>query len=80
MTVAKIGERAGAGLSEGHGSKQQASDRELFLALREELSAIKTASAVTTADATDLATAVALVNDLKSALNSIAAIVDRFEA
>lgn len=40
MSTPKIGQRDAVGLTEGHASKHQASDRELWLALREELDAL----------------------------------------
>ena len=79
MGKPKIGSREGAGLSAGHSTGAQASDKEILVAVRTELDSIKTALVVTTANATDLPTAIALVNDIKAKLNIVAALVAEFE-
>ena len=79
MGKPKIGSREGVGLSRGQSSGSQASDQELLGAVRSELDQIKAALSVATADATDLPTAITLVNDLKDKLNAVAALVDEFE-
>ena len=84
----KIGKRDGAGLSTGHGNASQSSDRKLFLAIREELTALKAAGTITQADANaqtgayvqaDVQSIADLANALKAALNGIAALVEKFE-
>lgn len=79
MGKPKIGSREGVGLTEGHSSSSQASDKELFTAARAELDAIKAGLEVTEADATDLPTAITLLNDIKVKLNAVAALVSEFE-
>ncbi len=79
MGKPKIGSREGVGLTEGHTNKNQSSDKELFEAVRTELDAIKAGLAVTEPDATDLPTALTLLNDIKVKLNAIAALVSEFE-
>ena len=76
----KIGIReAGTGISEGHSSKSVSSNQKLFEAVREELTSIKAGCTISTLNASDLPTVIALANDMKIALNNIAAIVDKFE-
>tara|TARA_R110000803_G_scaffold55938_1_gene113006 strand:+ start:580 stop:810 length:231 start_codon:yes stop_codon:yes gene_type:complete len=73
----KIGQRKGAGLSEGHANKSQASDKDLFGAIREELDGnLHTIAAV---DATDLASAITLVNEIKASLNASSSAEKKFE-
>lgn len=79
MNKPKIGSREGAGLSKGHATSGHASDQELFIAMRTELDEIKTQLSVTTPDATDLPTAIALVNAIKVKLNAVAALVAEFQ-
>lgn len=79
MGKPKIGSREGVGLSEGHSTSGQASDKALLVAVRAELDAIKAQAAITTADATDLATAITLVNAIKTRLNALSTLVDEFE-
>ena len=79
MGKPKIGSREGVGLTEGHSNSSQASDKELFTAARTELDAIKAGLAVMEADATDLPTAITLLNDIKAKLNAVASLVSEFE-
>ena len=79
MGKPRIGSRDGVGLTEGHSSSNQASDKELFEAVRTELDAIKAGLEVTEPDATDLPTALTLLNDIKTKLNAVAALVAEFE-
>lgn len=74
----KIGQRKAAGLSDGHANKNQASDRELFGAIRDELDA-RTAGTAVQVDAVDLPTAIALVNELKGLNNAAAGASKLFE-
>jgi len=70
MAKIKIGNReAGKGLSKGHSTADSSSDQELFEAIRDELDA---KGGILSPDATDLATAITLVNEMKAALNVIA--------
>jgi len=66
MALPKVGNRDAAGLSKGHATKDQSSDAVLFNAIRDELDA---KSGIVSADASDLATAITLVNEIKAALN-----------
>jgi hypothetical protein len=79
MNKPKIGTRDGAGLSQGQASSSQASDKDLFIAVRTELDEIKSQLAVTTPNATDLPTAIALVNAMKVKLNAVAVLVAEFQ-
>ena len=74
----KIGKRDAAGLSTGHANKSQASDAELFGAIRDELDA-RTAGAASSPDASDLGTAITLVNELKALNNAAAGASQLFE-
>ena len=83
----KIGQREGAGLSVGHTNKRQASDKDLFGAIRDELSAVQAAGTVAQADASapggsyvqaEAATTADLANANKAALNAMAAVVKLF--
>ena len=84
----KIGNRKGAGLSEGHANKSQSSDKALLGAIRDELSALQAAGTVAQADANaqtgayvqgDVQSIADLANANKAALNAIANIVKLFE-
>lgn len=79
MGKPKAGSREGVGLSKGQASSSQASDQELFGAVRAELDGIKAQLSVTTPDATDLPTAITLVNALKVKLNAVSVLVDEFQ-
>lgn len=76
----KIGQREGAGLSGGHSSGSQSSDKALFLAVRAELDAVKAGGLAVEANATDLASAILLVNELKGLWNGLVATAKQFEA
>ena len=78
----KIGSRAGgAGQSEGHSAPGSiSSDEKLFLAIRAELDAMKALGAAVQDDATDLASAILLVNELKGLWNGLVVVSKEFEA
>ena len=78
MALPKVGKREGAGLSKGHTTKNQSSDADLYNAIRGELDATKAAGVVTQANASDLASAIALANANKVALNAIAAVAAKY--
>ena len=73
----KIGERKAAGLSEGHANKRQSSDKALFGAIRDELDA--NLHTIASADASDLGTAITLVNEIKASLNVASSATKLFE-
>ena len=84
----KIGDRKGVGLSEGHANKRQSSDKALLGAIRDEITALQSASAVAQADANaqtgayvqaDVQSIADLANANKAALNAIANIAKLFE-
>ena len=88
MATLKVGERHAAGLSRNHASKSQSSDKDLFNAIREELDAVASSSAIAQADAgvaggtynqAQVQTIVDLANALKTALNSISNLVKKYE-
>ena len=74
----KIGKRDGAGLSEGHRNSQQSSDKALFEAIRAEID-LRNVATIASADASDLATAITLVNEIKDALNAASSAAKQFE-
>ena len=87
MATKKIGSREGAGLPQGNANTQQSSDRELWDALRDEMTALEAAAAVTQANAlapgasyvqAEAASAADLANALKTAMNAMAAVVKTF--
>ena len=73
----KIGERKAAGLSDGHANKRQSSDKDLFGAIRDELNT--NLHTIVSADASDLATAQTLVNEIKASLNVASSAAKLFE-
>ena len=82
----KIGKRDAAGLTKGHANKSQASDAELYGAIRDEMDARNTAtiatanSAVTAvADATDLAEVLTLANDIKAKYNAAVVLINEMK-
>lgn len=75
----KIGQRSGAGLSSGHNNQSQSSDAELFGAVRDELDAMSAGLEITSPNASDLATAITLVNEIKTKLNAVVALAKQFE-
>jgi len=79
MAIPKIGNReAGAGLSKGHADKSRASLDALLDAIRDEMTSMK-GTVVAAADASDLGTAITLVNELKTKMNALAAIAKAFD-
>lgn len=80
MAKKKIGERdGGRGQTEGHSNKSISSNQKLFEATREELDEIKVGLEITNDNATDLPTAIVLVNEIKAKLNAIVALAGKFE-
>lgn len=76
----KIGNReGGAGQSAGHSSGSVSSNQELFEAIRNEFDAIKDIGLAVENDATDLASALLLVNELKVKWNSLINLTKEFE-
>ena len=76
LKIGNLGE-GGQGLSEGH-KGAGVSMKELFDAVRDEMDARNTAT-ITSPDASDLASAQTLVNEIKASLNTASASAKLFE-